>query len=185
MKKRLGHFLLTILVFSYIVFEEIFWETLAKPVYDYIHSLKILQKIEVTVHKLHPWILLAIFLAIFIVVEIVGILAGVLALSGNVILAAMLYIMKIPVAAFAFWLFRVSQDKLLTINWFNYAYSWLMEQIDKLKASEIYQNVKRKTAYIKVRIKIWKITYLPKGELKKRIRRIYTSLKKIIRKDAS
>jgi membrane-bound ClpP family serine protease len=184
MQKRLVHFLLTLLVFFYIIFEEIFWETLAKPVYDFIHELKILQKIEAYTHKLHPWILLAIFLVIFIVVELVGILAGVLALSGNIVTAVILYGMKIPVAAFAFWLFRVSQDKLLTIGWFNYAYSFLMRQIDRLKESEIYQSIKQKSAYIKERIKVWKIRYLPKGELKKRIKRIYIALKKIIKKDS-
>ncbi len=185
MRNRLVHLLLTVLVFTYIIFEELFWETLAKPVYDYIHALKLLQKLEATIHRLHPWLLLAIFLAIFIVVEVVGLLAGVLALSGNVVLAALLYISKIPVAAFAFWLFRVSQDKLLTIGWFNTAYHFTMRQIDQLKASEIYRSVKAKSAQIKARVQSFKARYLPRGELKRRIRRIYTQLKKIFRKDAS
>ena len=113
MQKRLVHILLTVLVFGYILFEELFWETIAKPIYKYIHGLKLLQKIETKIQHLPPWLLLLLFLSIFIVVEFVGLVAGVLAIQGNVLIATLLYLSKIPVAAFAFWLFRVSKSKLM------------------------------------------------------------------------
>ena len=185
MKQKLVHILLTVLVFTYIIFEELVWETIAKPIYEYIHSLKLLQKIEAKIHHLHPWILLILFLSIFIVVEAVGLFAGVLALQGNVILAGLLYLSKIPVAAFAFWLFRISQDKLLSIGWFNTVYNFIMEKIEWLKNTDVYHTIKEKSAKIKIYIKQFKAKYLPKGELKKRARRIYIQLKKIFKKDIS
>ena len=185
MQKRAVHILLTVLVFFYIIFEELVWETIARPIYDYIHSLKLLRKIEKQIHHLHPWLLLGIFLLIFASVELLGIMAGVLLVQGNIVLATLMYITKIPIAAFAFWLFRVSQDKLLSIGWFSYAYGYVMEKIEWIKESDIYHAVKARISQIKERIRIWKATYLPKGELKRRVKRIYLQLKKIFRKDLS
>ena len=185
MKQRLVHILLTVLVFSYILFEELIWETIAKPVYDYLHRLRLLQKLEHTIDRFPAWVVLVLFLALFIAVEGVGLLAGVLALQGNIIVASLLYLSKIPFAAFAFWLFRISKEKLLTIDWFRSAYAFTMRQIEKIKASEIYRNIKLYTARIKHNIKEFKEKYLPKGELRRRAKRIYVQLKKIFRKDIS
>ena len=181
MKQRLVHIFLTLLVFVYIIFEELVWETIARPVYEYIHALRLLQKIEAKVHHLHPWILLILFLSVFVVVEIAGIFAGVLALQGHILPATLLYLTKIPAAAFAFWFFRVSQDKLLRIGWFKSAYTYVMDKIDRLKDTEVYHAVKIKTTKLKKEIKQLKARYLPKGALKRRIKRIYLRLKKIIK----
>jgi hypothetical protein len=185
MQKRLVHILLTVLVFGYILFEELFWETIAKPIYKYIHGLKLLQKIETKIQHLPPWLLLLLFLSIFIVVEFVGLVAGVLAIQGNVLIATLLYLSKIPVAAFAFWLFRVSKNKLIQINWFHTAYNFTMKKIEWLKNTDVYLTVKEKAANFKIYIKEFKATYLPKGELKRRAKRIYIQLKKIFKKDIS
>ncbi len=185
MKQRLVHIFLTVLVFVYILFEELVWETIAKPVFDYLHRLRLLQKLEHVINRFPAWIVLLLFLTLFIAVEGIGLLAGVLALQGNIIVASLLYISKIPFAAFAFWLFRISKQKLLGIGWFRYTYDFMMRQIDKIKASEIYRNIKVQTTRIKRKIKEFKAKYLPKGELKRRAKRIYVQLKKIFRKDIS
>ncbi len=185
MQQRLIHLLLTVGVFVYILFEEIVWETIARPIYDYIHSLRLLQKIEARVHRLPAWVLLALFLVIFIKVELLGLLAGWMLVKGHAFTAVTLYATKVPIAAFAFWLFRISKDKLLTIGWFKTSYTFVMRQIDRIKSSEIYRQIKTKTAAIKARIKQFKATYLPKGELKRRARRIYLHLKKLFKKDLS
>ncbi len=179
--KKITHFGLVTLVFIYIIFEEIFWETIAKPVYTYIHSLKLLQKLEVKVHTLPPWLLLIAFLVLFINVELMGLIAGAMIIQGKIILATSLYISKIPITAFAFWLFRVSKDKLMTFGWFKTAYNYTMRKIDQIKNSEIYQTIKAKVAKIKISIKAWKEKYLPKGELKAKIQKIYARIKKIFK----
>lgn len=183
MKQRVAHLLLTIVVFTYIVFEELVWETIARPIYDYIHSLGLLRKLEERLRHLHPWLLLGIFLLIFAGVELLGVMAGLLFVSGHFVTGAMLYTGKIPVTAFAFWLFRVSEDKLLRIRWFSMAYNFVMEKIAWLKNSEIYRTIKSKTARIKAKIKLWKMRYLPRGELKREIKRIYLQIKKIFKKE--
>ncbi len=182
MKDKVLHFALSVLVFTYIIFEEIVWEMIAKPIYLYLHSLQILQKIEQKVHSLKPWMLLTIFLIIFIKVELLGILAGILLLKGSVITATTLYLAKIPIAAFAFWLFRISRDKLLSINWFKVSYDYIMKKIQQLKETQVYINIKYKSNQIKLQIKKLKQKYFPKGEMKRKIKKIYIQFKKIFQK---
>ncbi len=183
---KLIHIGLTFLVFTYIIFEELIWETIAKPIYEFVHSLKILQKVEMTIHKLHRILLLIIFLTLFIQVELLSIFAVALFAKGQVYSGVLLYMGKIPIGAFTFWLFRISKDKLMTFDWFKTLYNFIMEIIDKIKASEIYQKIKVKTKtikqYIKERIKIFKTKYFSDGNnIKEKIKNIYASIKKIFK----
>ncbi len=182
MKDKVLHFALSVLVFTYIVFEEIIWEMIAKPIYLYLHSLRILQKIEQKVQLLKPWMLLTIFLIIFIKVELLGILAGILFLKGNILTATTLYLAKIPVAAFAFWLFRVTREKLMSIEWFKKSFDFIMQKIDRLKHTKIYIDIKYKSNQIKLKIKELKRKYFPKGEIKRKVKKIYIQFKKIFQK---
>ena len=182
MKNKLQRVILSLLVLIYIVFEEIVWEMIAKPIYLYLHSLHILQKIEKKAHSLKPWVLLTIFLVIFIKVELLGIFAGILFLKGSIFFATTLYLAKIPVAAFAFWLFRISKDKLLSINWFKISYDYTMKKIEVIKQSQIYINIKHKSHQIKLKIKQLKQIYFPKGEIKRKIKKTYIKFKKLFRK---
>ena len=45
-KNRFILLLQLFLVMIYIIFEELIWEGIAKPIYETIHALKILQKLE-------------------------------------------------------------------------------------------------------------------------------------------
>ncbi len=182
MKSKLLNVALSLIVFTYIVFEELIWESIAKPIYNYLHSLEILRKLEHKIHSLKPWMLLSLFLVIFIKVELLGILAGIALLKGNILTATALYIAKVPVAAFAFWLFRVGKDKLLGIKWFKKSYDFTMKKIDALKETSVYIGIKKKTSKIKRKLKELKRIYLPKGEFKKRVKKIYIRLKKIFKK---
>ena len=174
---KLGHIGLTFLVFAYIIFEELVWETIAKPIYEYLHSLKILQKVEILIHKLHRLVLLILFLVLFIQVELLGFTAVALLAKGQVYSGVLLYMGKIPIGAFTFWLFRISKDKLMTFGWFKATYDFIMEIIDKIKASQIYQDIKSKTKYMKSYIKT---NFLQEnGNLKEKIKNIYKSIKKI------
>ena len=48
-----------ILVLIYIIFEELIWEGIARPIYVFIHSLKILHKIEETLHAVNAYVILS------------------------------------------------------------------------------------------------------------------------------
>lgn len=153
---KITNALLTVLVFIYLVLEELIWERIAEPIYGFIHGLKILQKVEVLIHNLNRYALLACFLALFVAVELLGIIAIGLFAQGQVLLATMLYAGKIPIAAFTFWVFRIAQDKLMTFAWFKFCYEWLLAQLLKIKTSAIYLKIKANIVSMKTWLKsLW------------------------------
>ena len=152
-KNRLTSLLQLILVLIYIIFEELIWEGIAKPIYEVIHSLKILQKIEVKLQGANATVILFIFIVLLSVVEAFGIYAGMLFVSGQVLLGLSLYLSKIPIAAFTFWLFRVTEDKLMQFGWFKWLYDLIMKAIDWLKSREIYISTMGRLGAVKANIK--------------------------------
>ena len=155
-----------ILVFFFILFGEIIWEGIAKPIYNKIESLHITQKIEEKIANSNRYIILVVFLVLLLGVEVAGLLAGVFFVQGYVLFGLLLYIAKIPIAAFVFWLFKVSKKKLLSFNWFNWAYKKLMAGLDWLKATTIYKDtieyMKRMKSSIKTQWKKIKNRYFTK-----------------------
>ena len=152
-KNRLTSLLQLILVIIYIIFEELIWEGIAKPIYEFVHSLKILQKVEVKLHSVNASVILVIFVLLLGVVEALGIYAGILFVSGQVVLGMTLYLSKIPIAAFTFWIFRITEDKLMQFGWFKWIYDWIMKGIDWLKSREIYIQTMDRLATVKASIK--------------------------------
>ncbi len=147
--KKIAHFFLTIIVLVYILFEEIVWERLAEPIVTMIRSLKILQRLTLTLRRIDSRIILVIFVAIFGVVELLGVYAGLLFVQGSILSAVLLYALKIPIAAFTFWLFDQSKDRLLKFKWFAKVYHAILHLIDRIKTSEIYREIKAKSLHIK------------------------------------
>lgn len=182
-KHRLLSLLQLILVFTYIIFEELIWEGIAKPVYDAIHSLQILQRIEAWLVGVNPSVILFIFVVLLVIVEAAGIYAGMLFVSGQVVIGLVLYISKIPIAAFTFWLFRVTEDKLMQFGWFKWMYDWIMKGIDWIKSSEIHQKTIAYLVQIKTRIKGLKEKYFAnKSPFMEKMKRLYRTLKESLRK---
>lgn len=129
-----------ILVFLFILFEEIIWEGIAKPIYNKIDSLHITQKLEKKISYSNRYIILSIFLLMLLGVEGAGLLAGLFFIQGKIILGLLLYITKIPIAAFVFWLFKAGKERLLSFNWFNWSYKKLMNGLDWIKSFKIYKS---------------------------------------------
>ncbi len=179
MMKKLTNVLLTVVVLVYIVFEELVWERFAQPIIDYITELKILKKLEVYLHSVNSKIILVVFLSMFVVVEFIGIYAGALFLEGKIIHGALLYAGKIPVAAFTFWLFGASKDKLLEFNWFKKSYYFIIGLIEIITHSKVYINIKQKTAKMKAYVK--ENFFQDKSVMKRKISVIYKRLKELLR----
>lgn len=140
--RGLLHIIKLILVFLYILFEEIVWENFAKPIYTFIHSLKILQRVERYIEHMSAHIIVVLFISTLAFVEVLGLSAGGLFLRGKFLLGASIYALKVPVAGFTFWLFRTAKDKLLSIGWFNFLYSTLMRIVDYIKATQSYKEIR-------------------------------------------
>jgi hypothetical protein len=76
--------------------------------------------------------------------------------QGQILIGTIIYVGKIPIAAFTFWLFQIAKDKLLTFAWFKFCYEWLIAQLHKIKTSAIYLNIKAKISSVKMWIKsLW------------------------------
>ncbi len=139
--KKISNLFLGFWVFIYILLEELIWDTIAIPVFRFVHSLKVLQRIESSVADLNRYALLCVFLFLFIQVELLGFIAIGLLAKGSLVFGITLYIGKIPVAAFTFWLFRIAKSKLLTFVWFQNSYDFLSWIIDTIKNSAIHQSI--------------------------------------------
>jgi hypothetical protein len=151
---KITDIILGILVTVYILLEELVWENIAEPIYRFIHSLAILQKPEEFIRGLDRHVLLAVFLVLFIQVELLGLFALQLIGTGKMIAGTLLYAGKIPVAAFTFWLFRISKEKLLTFGWFERSYELILSIIEKIKLSAIYQKIAARLEQVKAWLKI-------------------------------
>ena len=177
-KNKLISLLQLILVIIYIIFEELIWEGIAKPIYEAIHSLKILQKVETKLQDVNPSVILVLFVVLLAIVEIFGIYAGILFVSGKILLGLGLYLSKIPIAAFTFWLFRVTEDKLMQFGWFKWLYEKMMAGIAWLKSREIYKETMERLKSFKVTIKKWKEKYFEKESPSViKVKKLYKSVK--------
>jgi len=186
-KNKVISLLQLILVMIFIIFEELIWEGIAKPIYEAIHSLKILQKIEAKLQHINAYVILVIFVVLLATVETFGIYAGMLFVSGQVLLGLALYISKIPIAAFTFWLFRVTEDKLMQFGWFKWLYEKMMEGIAWLKSREMYvetmARLKRIKEKLKKRIKAFKAKYFAKeSPFMTKVKRLYKTIKASLKK---
>jgi len=186
-KNKLTSLLQLILVIIYILFEELIWEGIAKPIYEAIHSLKILQKIEHKLQQVNASAILVIFVVLLSIVEAFGIYAGMLFVSGQVALGLALYISKIPIAAFTFWLFRVTEDKLMTFAWFKWLYTKLLAIIDWLKTREVYVKTMERLGTVKVTLKQMVQTFKEKYFSQKsafmtKVKNIYKTIKLSLKK---
>ena len=185
LKKIFGRVLLVlqfILVFLFILFEEIIWEGIAKPIYQKIESLKIIQKLETKVQHTHRYVILAVFSTLLLAVEAAGLLAGVFFVQGHMLLGFVLYVAKIPIAAFVFWLFKAGKEKLLSFEWFNWSYKKLMAGLDWLKERKSYQDMMAYISKIKEKIKEkWKIIkakyFAEEGSFMKELKSFYMYIK--------
>ena len=175
MYKKILNIFLTILVFTYIIFEELIWERLAKPIFLYISTLELFKDLEPKILALNSYLILFIFLIPFIIVELLGIYAGILFVSGNILLGIVLYLSKIPIAVVIFWFFNIAKDILLQFRWLNFIYKKLILIIEKIKHSKIYLMIQERTSMIKDEIK--KRFFISKIGLKEKIIEIYKLLK--------
>ena len=182
-KHKLISLLQLFVVLLYIVFEELIWEGIAYPVYTYVHSLKILQKVEHALHGVNRYVILVIFVLMLLAVEAFGLYAGYLFVSGNIALGLSIYLAKIPIAAFTFWMFRITEDKLMKFGWFKWIYDKVMSFIDWLKSLDIYRATMEKIKGFKVKIKAFRMKYFSKeSPFVAKIKDLYASIKSALRK---
>ncbi len=173
-------------VFIFIIFEEVIWEGIAEPIYKKIRSLELLHKLEITLNKTHVYLVLFLFLLLFVGVEVAGFIAMVYFAQGFMILGTLLYLSKIPIAGFTFWVFRVSQDRFMEFRWFEYIYWKIVDFFDLIKESTIYKNILNQVVELKNAMKNIKNRYFSKNSLFfKNMKNLYLKVKVLWNKESS
>lgn len=175
MYKKILNIFLIVLVFIYIIFEELIWEKFAKPIITLISSLQLFQNLIPKILALNSYFILIFFISIFVIVELIGIYAGILFISGHVISAIFIYVLKIPIAAFIFWFFNIVKPKLLEFKWFEVIYNYTILFISKIKNSSIYIMIKEKAYMLKKSLK--EKIFSTRSILKSKLISIYKLLK--------
>ncbi len=172
------------LVMMFVIFEELIWDVFAKPIYDYISKLEVLQTLQKKLEHTNRYIILVIFVMLFAMVEIAGIYAGLLLFKGDVLLAISIYMSKIPIAAFTFWLFGVTKEHLLSFEWFRWLYGKIISAFDWIKHTRIYQDVKKSISEIKSRVKLYKNQlFVGESDIAVQFKRLYKKIKLLLRGD--
>ena len=143
----------SILVIGYILFEELVWNIFAQPIYQYIKSLIVLEPLKKTFLQMHRYLLLTVFIFILVLAEVMGLLAGLCFIEGYFMTGILVYVLKIPVATFTFWLFDLTKIQLMTFNWLKIAYEWVMDMIDKLLNSAIHVYIKSRIMAIRLKMR--------------------------------
>jgi len=171
------------LVFLYIIFEEIIWDLVAVPAYRFLESFNVIQKLDIRLRSANRYVILIVFILLFVMVETVGIVAGGLIVSGKLLIGIGLYLAKIPIAVFTFWMFKVVKLQLMTFDWFRASYDMLERILDFIKNSYIYRstiNILSKTKeYIRLKLHYVKVGFLSrKSKFLSRLQRFYFFIKK-------
>lgn len=187
LKRRILSLIQLFLVLVFIVFEELVWEGIAYPVYRYVHSLQILQKIELQLQRVSRYVILVLFMLMFVSVEILGIYAGLSFVRGRVALGLGIYLAKIPIAAFTFWMFRVTEEKLMRFGWFKWLYTLLMRAIAWIKSRKVYESTMQRIDRVRHRMRVWirafKIkNFASSSGFSWRIKQLYYEIKRLIKR---
>jgi hypothetical protein len=149
----------SILVVGYILFEELIWNVFAKPIYQYFKSLVALESLKKTFLEMNRYLLLSVFIFILGIAEAMGFLSGFFVINGHLFSGVFVYILKIPVAAFTFWLFDLTKDQLMTFDWLKTAYEYIMGWIAKFINSPIHVYIKTRIATLRAKIKQLSLKY--------------------------
>jgi hypothetical protein len=152
----------SILVVGYILFEELIWNVFAKPIYQYFKSLIILDSLKKTFLGMNRYLLLSVFIFILGIAEVMGFLSGFFIINGYLFSGVFVYVLKIPVAAFTFWLFKLTKDQLMTFHWLKTTYLYIMDLIDKLINSDIHVYIKARIATLRAKMKQLSLYYFGK-----------------------
>lgn len=167
-------FLESVLVLTYILFEELVWERFARPVTKIVSQI-FKEKAIVIVQKSNKYVILGLFLILLIMAEALGIAAGAIFIYGYIIIGVAMYLLKILFAGIAFWFLGVAKEKLFSVYLFKKSYDFIIRIKKAIENSSYYKSVKTKIASIKTKIKERLARFKGSG----RFAKIYARLKKI------
>jgi len=171
------------IVLVFIIFEELIWKTLGVPIKNFFNKLEFLDKFKKMVQTSSGYGSLGIFLIPFAVAEYLGIYSLSLMLTGSVFIGVLVYILKVPVAAIAFWLFAILKPKLLAIGWFKGLYELVMKAFNWAKNRSIYKEVMAMVRLYRMKVKSYIMKFKTKDGFLTEMGTIYDAVRKIFIED--
>jgi hypothetical protein len=167
----------SILVVGYILFEELIWNIFAKPIYQYFKNLVALDSLKKTFLEMNRHLLLFTFIVILAIVEFLGFFSAFCIVNGYFFSGIIVYASKIPIAAFTFWLFELTKEKLMTFHWLKVSYQYIMNLIDKYVNSDIHVYLKTRIIRLKTQLKQLKLKYFDKEGFLASVKKHYLAFK--------
>ena len=167
----------SVLVIGYILFEELIWNVFAKPVYNFFKHLVAFDSLKQVFVAMNRYLLLSVFLTILVTAEALGFISGFYFVKGQVFLGIIVYALKIPIAAFTFWLFELTKDQLMTFQWLKTGYQYVMNLIEKFMNSSVHIYIKEKITSIRSNIKFFMQRHFGKEEIIANIKSHYLFFK--------
>jgi hypothetical protein len=142
MLRRLWNLLLVFVLLIYILFEELIWENTVVPIIKYISEFHFYRRfLEYVQLRANRNTVLILFIIPFLIGEVVGVFSGILVAQLHFFSAMLLYACKIPLIVVALAILQSGKEKLLTFGWFAVCYLWIIQQLDRLHESRLYQQI--------------------------------------------
>lgn len=153
MNNKIINFFKIILIMIYIILEEIIWNLFVVKIRTFILKFNIVQKSKEIILQQNRYVVLMIFLLPFLIAESIDIISVIALAQGFIILGVAIYILKIIIASFSFWIFSFAKEILTSFGWFDYSYKLISHAIAYLNSTTIYKLTTAKIKEIKHKLK--------------------------------
>ncbi len=181
-QKFVIRFVESVIVVIYIIFEELIWNIFAEPLFRLFKKLVPLEALTTTFLTMNRYLLLVTFVVCLAVAEAIGLLSGISFLNGQVFFGVVIYTLKIPTAAFTFWLFDLTKQQLFTFQWLKNSYDLTMKLIDLIVNSSVHVYIKSKILSVRAKLTELSIKYFGKEGFIASVKQHYHVFKDYYRK---
>ena len=145
-KKKLFRLFINITAIIYLIFDETFVFVYSK-ISNFLSKFPSIEMIKeywrIKISKMNKYLVLGFLLGHLVVSELLGILSFMLLAKGLIIPFIVIYVIKFLPFFMMIFIFNSAKEELLTISWFNYCYTKVVQFTDYLKETEIVIKVKQ------------------------------------------
>jgi hypothetical protein len=175
--KRIITYLKIIGVVFFILFEEILWRKIGKPLHNKIKSLKIIIRFKEWVNNIeHRYSLLMIFLTPVLIDIILSYMFGIAMAHALIFAAIGIYVLKAIASVIMFLIFNIAKKRLTSFTIIKYSYYYIL----RIKSSRIFRKTRKYINEIKKEFYELKNSYFDgDSELFIELSKIYKNIKNI------
>ena len=170
---KLFYYIKVFLVLGFIVVEELAWNKVGLPVYNYVKSFRIMGRFKKWIENdvENRYLLLMIFINPLVYSEVFSFMAIAVFANGGILLGTILYALKLLMTIPLVIIFKAGKKQLLTF----FTVKWGYVLILKFKRAKVFRYTKKLVREWKVSIKDFRDKHFPKD---KTYSEIYDKIKK-------